>query len=543
MPSLASTFARWGTPPTPVTVSAEAREFLTDTLGEPNPRPSVPLAEVVTPESRLTAAQLSALTEIVTDSGVSVTSSDRLAHAAGCSLTDYLKQRSGDASNPPDAVVRPASHEQVRELLSFCSNHGISVVPYGGGTSVTGGVSRADTKALAVAIGFDRMAQMLSIDEVSMTVTVQPGITGPVLERILATRGLTWGHLPQSWERATIGGYIATRSAGQASTGYGRSDEMVEWLRVATPMGELELGRAPKSAAGPDLRQLFIGSEGAFGVITEITLRIRHLPAITKYEGLMFPDYASGVAAFRELAQARLTADVMRLSDADETHATLAMSGPKGRQGDLFGKYLDVRKVSGGCMSILGWETQSRIALTARRRAAWSILKRHGAATLGSSVGQSWKKHRFDGPYLRDELLDRGYVVETLETATHWTTIDQLRSAVKNALVGALETETGHPYVMSHVSHVYETGGSLYFTVLVPAAADPIAQWASAKQAATDAIVANAGTVTHHHAVGRDHAAWLEDEIGIEGMRILRAVKAAVDPEQVMNPGVLLPMA
>jgi alkyldihydroxyacetonephosphate synthase len=539
-PSLATTFARWGTPPTPVEVSPAAKEFLLTTLGEPHPRPSVPLADVHMPPGRLNGEQRESLIKIVGAGGLSNTDSDRLGHAVGCSLTDYLKLRSGDPANPPDAVVRPASHDEVREVLSYCSNNRIAVIPFGGGTSVVGGVSRDEGHSLAVSLTFDRMADVLSVDEVSMTATVQPGITGPVLERILGTRGLTWGHLPQSWERASIGGYIATRSAGQASSGYGRSDEMVEALRVATPMGELALGRGPKSAAGPDLKQLFIGSEGALGVITEITLRIRHIAKLSKYEGLMFPDYASGVAAFRELAQSRLTADVMRLSDVDETAATLAMSGPKGRAGDLFARYLDLRKVAGGCMAILGWESQSRISLVGRRRAAWAVLRRHGAATLGSSVGDAWKRHRYDGPYLRDELIDRGFVVETLETAGHWAQLADLRAAVQAALIAALETPRGHPYVMSHVSHVYETGGSLYFTVLVPAQEDPISQWRRAKGAATDAIMANGGTVTHHHAIGRDHAPWLEQEIGLEGIRILRSVKAAVDPQGVMNPGALL---
>ncbi len=539
----ATTFARWGTPPRPVELSESAEQFLTSTLGNPAPRPARPASDLVLPPSRLKSEALTALAAVVGPDAVSTAAGDRWGHSAGCSLTDYLHLRQADLDPRaiPDAVVRPASHEQVRELLALCANQGILVVPFGGGTSVVGGVTAA-TDRPRIAIAFDQMADVVSIDDDSMTATVQPGITGPVLERILATRGLTLGHLPQSWERATIGGYAATRSAGQASTGYGRSDEMVESLRVATPMGELTLGRGPRSAAGPDLRQLFIGSEGALGVITEVTLRVRHLPTVTRYEGVMFPSYEAGVAAFRDLAQHRATADVMRLSDTAETAATLAMSGPKGRSGELFERYLSLRNVDGGCMAIMGWEGYSRRFVSARRSAAWSVMKDHKPATLGPTVGSSWRKHRYDGPYLRDVLLDRGFLVETLETATHWSSLHRLREAVADALTGALRVADGHdPYVMSHISHVYETGGSLYFTVITAADDDPVAQWAAAKVAAMDAIAAAGATITHHHAVGRDHAPWLEAEIGLEGVRLLRGIKALVDPQGVLNPGVLVP--
>lgn len=540
----ATTYGRWGTPPQPVELSAAAEEFLTGTLGDPAPRPPHPAADLTVPATRLSAEPIGRLSAIVGDAAVSTSAGDRLGHSVGCSLTDYLHLRAADLDPRaiPDAVVRPSSHDQVRELLSLCANEGIAVVPYGGGTSVVGGVTVAGDQP-RVAMAFDQMADVVSIDEDSMTATVQPGITGPVLERILQTRGLTLGHLPQSWERATIGGYAATRSAGQASTGYGRSDEMVESLRVATPMGDLTLGRGPRSAAGPDLRQLFIGSEGAFGVITEITLRIRHLPTVTRYEGLMFPSYEAGVAAFRDLAQHRVTADVMRLSDTPETTATLAMSGPKGRTGDLFERYLNLRNVEGGCMAILGWEGYSHRFLAARRSAAWAVMKDHKPATLGAGVGGSWRKHRYDGPYLRDVLLDRGYIVETLETASHWSDLHRVRDDVATALKAALHHEGRDPYVMSHISHVYETGGSLYFTVIVPAQDDPVAQWATAKAAAMDAIAAGGATITHHHSVGRDHAPWLEAEIGLEGLRLLRGIKSLVDPQGVLNPGALVPVS
>lgn len=540
----APTFARWGTPPQPVELSDRARGFLAGQVGPAERTTAIPrLTDVALPEPGLAENDLHQLRRILGEGAVALSGPERLLHAAGCSLTDYLQLRAGEPASIPDAVLRPSSHEEISELLSYCSDHGIPVVPFGGGTSVVGGVTAGGSAGRAwVSVALDRMDHVLAIDEVSQTVTVEPGITGPVLEDILARRGFTLGHLPQSWERASIGGYVATRSAGQSSTGYGRSDDMVEALQVATPVGDIELGRGPKSAAGPDLRQLFIGSEGILGIITRVTLRVRRTPAARRYEGLMFPDWESGVAAFRELAQTRTTADVMRLSDTDETAATLTMSGPAGRAGNAFERYLGLRGVQGGALAVLGWESSSRRFLAERRRAAWKVLRAHGAVTLGQPVGRSWLRHRFDGPYLRDELLDHGYMVETVETAAHWRDLPGLYGAVAGALRSTLGSDGGGVYVMCHLSHIYETGASLYFTAFAQAGSDPVGRWRDAKSAATDAMAAHSGTITHHHAVGRDHARWLPAEIGDTGMRILHAMKAELDPQRIMNPGVLLPV-
>ncbi len=540
------TFARWGTPPHPVELSEAAQAFLGAELGDGFPQPSVDVTDIPIGESELSGEHVAALIDICGESAISRSAADRVMHASGCSLVDYLRLRRQETISVPDAVIRPQDHDIVRELLSYCSNNSIAVVPFGGGTSVVGGLTPGIDGAQPtawIAISMDQMNRVVEIDEISQTVRVEPGITGPQLEGVLGARGLTLGHLPQSWERASVGGYVATRSAGQASSGFGRSDDMVEAIRVATPIGELELGKATRSAAGPDLRQLFIGSEGALGIITEVTLRVRRTASVTRYEGFMLPDWGSGAAAFREMAQTKSTADVMRLSDPFETKASLAMSGPQGTTGELFHKYLNLRNVAGGVLAILGWEGASRDLVGARRKAAIRTIRKQGGITLGTSVGTAWRQHRFDGPYQRDELLDAGYIAETVETATHWRHLGELYSGVRDAIYRTLADVGPTPYVMCHISHVYETGASLYFTAITGASSDPIAQWQAAKSAATEAMVRHHGTITHHHAVGRDHAPWLTDEIGIEGVRVLRSVKAAVDPARVMNPGVLLPSA
>lgn len=540
--SLESVFGRWGTPVHPPQLSAAAQEYLQQQIGEGQPQPSAAMADIVLPPGRLSDVALKELRALIGEGNVDDSRPARLRHLTGSSLTDYINLREGTVAAAPDAVALPASHEEVLAVLAYCAAEQIAVVPFGGGTSVVGGVSpRSGQCSAVIAVAFDRLADLVSVDEVSLTATVQPGLTGPVLERLLKARGLIWGHLPQSWERASIGGYIATRSAGQASSGYGRSDETVESIVVATPAGTVRLGRAPTSAAGPDLRQLFIGSEGVLGIITSVTLRVRREPNYRRYEGLVFPDFRSGAAAFRALAQADLKATVMRLSDDVESQVTLAMSGPQGRTKDLLERYLKLRGVQGGTLSILGWEGFSPKATAARRAAAWTALRHFGAVPLGQGVGSSWKKHRFEGPYLRDLLLDSGYIVETLETAGDWAGLHGLHDAVTAAITSALATQRNGALVFGHISHVYGAGASLYYTALAPAEQDRAGQWARVKAAAGEAIMAHGGTITHHHAVGLDHRAWMDQEVGPIGTDLLRAVKQVVDPAGVMNPGKLIP--
>ena len=532
---------RWGFVGQGGNVPEHGWQFLRDRVGPPGQPladpPGGPIGDVAV--SRLADPDTAALRNCVSRDGFADDAAARAQHRMGASLVDYLLVRTGQAPPAPDAIVAPSSHDEVAAVLRVCGERGISVVPFGGGTSVVGGLDyRADGPW--VSLDLARMDRVGPLDPISGTVVVEPGVTGPALERWLGARGFTWGHLPQSWERATIGGYLATRSSGQASAGYGRSDSTVQRLCVATPTSTLDLGRGPGSAAGPDLRQVFVGSEGAFGVITSATLRVRRLPRYRRYEAAVLPDFLSGVTAFRQLTQAGLQASVMRLSDPSETAVTLTMSGPQGRSAKALAEYLRLRGISAGCLVILGWEGRSPAATRARRAAAWRVLRHHGAVGLGKGPGRSWQRHRFEGPYLRDDLLDGGYLVETLETAADYSDLLDLKANVEAALTVTLGDTAGGSYLMCHVSHVYETGASLYFTAIAPRPVDGVAAWQQAKAAATDAIVASGGTITHHHAVGRDHRPWLADEVGEAGIGVLDAVKRHVDPAAVMNPGALL---
>ncbi|GAA3260346.1 FAD-binding oxidoreductase [Nonomuraea helvata] len=513
----------WGDPAKARELPEQVRRLLRDFLGVRAPdTPAVALESVRLPPVALPGPLLGALAEVVGSAHVLTSHEARVRHTRGKSTPDLLRMRAGDGSDAPDAVVLPGSHDEVAELLRLCSAERVAVVPFGGGTSVVGGLAAARSGfAGAIALDLGRLDRLRAVDLESLVATFEPGVRAPEAERLLAGHGLTLGHFPQSFEYATLGGFAAARSSGQASAGYGRFDDMVVGLTVATPSGTLDLGRAPKSAAGPDLRQLVLGSEGAFGVITSLRLRVRRAPAERRYEGWRFGTFAEGSAALRALAQEGPLPTVLRLSDETETMIGLAKPDAIGSGGS-------------GCLLIAGYEG----AFVAEWRAAASaVLERAGGEPLGAEPGEAWEHGRFSAPYLRDSLLAAGATVETLETAGFWANLPRLYDAVRLALAGAL----GSPLVMCHISHVYETGASLYFTVVTAQEGDPVAQWERAKVAANAAIVEAGGTITHHHGVGREHRDAYAAELGPVGVSVLQAVKHRLDPAGILNPGVLVP--
>ncbi|MDU0291885.1 FAD-binding oxidoreductase [Saccharothrix longispora] len=486
------------------------------------------------PDSALGDAARTALDAVVGPGHVRVDPGSRLGRAGGLSYLDLLRQRGDGDLAVPDAVVLPGTPEQVTEVLETCVEHDVAVVPFGGGTSVVGGVTalRGD-KAAVIALDLSRLDRLVSVDPVSRLAVLQAGLTAPEADRLLAAHGFTLGHVPQSYERATVGGFAATRSAGQASSGYGRFEDLVEGVRLSTPVGEWRLGAAPASAAGPDLKQLVVGSEGAFGVITEVDVRLRPRPAVERYEGFFVDGWARGADVVRDLAQRRVLADVTRLSDVDESEVSLALAG--GWKTKALKAYLGARGIGQPCLLVLGWHGRDRQEVRRRRR---ETLRGVEAVRLGTPLGEAWRHGRFNGPRQRDALVEVGVCVETLETAAHWSRLSELRTAVRGALVDALGDGC---LVMCHISHAYETGASLYFTVLAARDADdPVRQWQVAKAAAGEAI-AGLGTITHHHAVGTDHAPYLEGEVGALGVDVLASVKRALDPTGVLNPGKLIP--
>ena len=522
-------WSRWGDPARTSAVSETMRELIEAFLGPLEERPAVAREDVRLPEVGLDEHHLAALRGLVGDEHVHTDDEWRVARTRGKSTPDLLKLRSGDGSDAPDAVVRPLDHADVAAVVRFCADNDVALVPFGGGTSVVGGLAaRRDGYAGVIALDLRRMTRLLDVDPVSGTATLEAGLLGPEAEALLAEHGLTIGHFPQSFQYASIGGFAATRSSGQSSAGYGRFDSLVMAMKVATPLGDLVLGSSPANAAGPDLRELVMGSEGAFGVITEVTLKVRPVPEVKVYEGWRFASFAEGADAMRRLAQGRAMPTVLRLSDEAETSVNLARPDAVGSES------------AGGCLMITGYEgTLDQVSRA--RAASTALLTELGGTSLGEEPGAHWAAGRFDGPYLRDALLDVGVLVETFETVTSWSNLSRVYDAVKAAVEGNLSGQGTPPLVLCHISHVYETGASLYFTVAAKELPDGLAQWLPAKAAASDAMIAAGASITHHHAVGQDHKPWLAEEIGPVGVEMLRAVKERIDPRGVLNPGILIP--
>ncbi|MHA7175253.1 FAD-binding oxidoreductase [Arthrobacter sp. Sr24] len=535
----------WGDPTRATPLAPSALEFLRTTLGLVSVaavHPPVDLSEVRVGPASLSDEVLAELRAITGDEHVANDATERILHAGGKSTPDLLRRRAGDAVDAPDAVVFPGSADEVRKILALCVEHRLAVVTFGGGTSVVGGVEPLRGRFNGViTLDMRRMNRLLHVDPLSRTASFEAGIRGPAIEAALAPHGLTLGHFPQSHQEATLGGYVATRSSGQSSTGYGRSDELVKSVHLETPMGPFDAGSsAPGTAAGPKLLDVVVGSEGTLGVITSTTLKVAAAPEDKVYGAWSFPSFAAGAQAMHQLRHLGARGDmphVCRLSDTDETASTFKLGGWK--TGAL-SRYLSVRGQNTPALGLFVWEGPAA-QIRARRRRSARILRQAGGIPLGPLPGKSWEHGRFSGPYLRDELLTRGVYVETLETAATWSRIEDTYRSVRQTILDALGEHGAAAHVQTHISHIYADGASLYFTFLSGLEEDGLAQNARVKEAASRAIVAAGATITHHHAVGADHAPYLGAEIGDLGIKVLKSIKDALDPEGIMNPGKLIP--
>ena len=502
----------------------------------------VTIEEVRLPPCRLNDRALARLKQAV-GADVSSEKYDRLTHSLGRSYLDLVNLRRGLIRNPPDAVVYPKDERDVAKLLSFARANRISIVPFAGGSSVVGGVEPIKLRGRkgAVTVDLRRMKSVLDVDTFSLTATVEAGISGPELEDELNKRGFTLGHFPQSFQFSVLGGWIATRSAGQVSTKYGKIEDMVESLTLVSPTGKLDTKAVPASASGPQLKQVLIGSEGTLGVITKAKLRIHRVPAVRRYEGLMFKSFRDGINAIRETMQSGLIPAMMRLSDPDETTVSLMLSSQSATT--KLGLWMLERMgyvPSRECVMILGVEGEPT-AVKAERQVAVRACKRNGAFAIGKGVGATWLNERFELPYLRDVLLDHCILVDTLETATTWDKLEALHGAMKKSIEEAIAEMGVAGLAFAHVSHAYPDGASIYYTLVAPQVnGKEVQQWLRIKKAATDCIMQNGGTLSHHHGIGKDHAPWIKQELGENGLALLGAMKKQLDPEGIMNPGKLL---
>lgn len=520
----------------------EVWRFVSEALGvgELPHTPAVPLDGIELPPIGIAddvLERLGAIAEVKTDAF------ERAFHAVGKSYYDLLRIRRGELPGAPDAVVYPRSHEEVMAVLELCAGADVAVVPFGGGSSVVGGVEATrDGAGGLITLDTTRMKALLELDEVSHTATFQAGVYGPELEEVLKARGYTLGHYPQSFEFSTLGGWIAARGAGQQSNRYGNAVKLLAAARVATPSGEWRTQSFPASAAGPDLNAWIAGSEGTLGVITEVTVKVHPVPESRDFLSFMFRDWESGVLAVRRIVQAELPVATLRLSDVDETRffgAFRSVLKPSRFQ-ETAQKALSFGGFDAPCVLMVGLEGPSA-QVSLARRSALVTCTRQGGLYVGRGPGNSWYENRFEMPYLRDPLMDRGLGVDTLETSTSWSNLHHLYDAVLRAIRQTSEAGGRRAIVMAHISHSYLDGASLYFTYIFPRdLADEVGQWRAIKEAASEAISANGGTISHHHGVGIDHARWLGPEKGPLGLGMIEAAKQRLDPKGILNPGKLL---
>jgi alkyldihydroxyacetonephosphate synthase len=465
----------------------------------------------------------------------------RLTHATGQSLQDWLRLRYGRIDAAPDAVAYPESADDVRELLRWARTIDAAVVPYGGGTSVAGHLDAVGARP-TLCVDMARMRALVAIDPLAQLAVFEAGVAGPDLEAQLRAHGYTLGHFPQSFDYSTLGGWIVTRSSGQQSLRYGRIEQLFAGGRVETPAGPLVLPTFPASAAGPDLRELVLGSEGRLGILTEAAVRISPLPPFEAFHAVFFPDWTAAERAARTIVQARLGLSMLRLSNAVETATMLTLAG-HGRQVALLEAWLKLRGAGAAkCMLLVGAsgaKAQARAAL----KAALSLARRDGGVHAGRGLGERWKRNRFRNVYLRNSAWAHGYAIDTVETALDWPRVTPAMHAIERAAHDALAQDGEQAHAYTHLSHLYPQGASVYSTFIWRLAGDydaDLARWRVLKTAVSEAIVAHGGTISHQHGVGRDHAPWLAHEKGELGMAALRTLFTQFDPDGRMNPGKLV---
>jgi alkyldihydroxyacetonephosphate synthase len=523
--------------------------FIEKVLGLKVGAPTAPpprFEELEVPESRLPDGLREALERAVTPAFVSVDPEDRVVHGRGKSVRDLILQRRGDLGRVVDAVLRPVDEAQVAEILRAALSFDAVVIPFGGGSSISGSLEPdpGETRPI-LSVDLARLDRVVEIDHASRLARVQAGVKGPALEEQLGAAGYTMGHLPDSFPHSTLGGWIATRSSGMQSDRYGDVADLTKGLRVVTPSGTLVVRPLPATSTGPSVREMVLGSEGRLGIITEATVQVHRLPEQRTILGYLFPTFAEGLAAMRDLAAHGCPVSVTRVSDANETQFSFALrQNPTALdrvQSWALRQYLRRRRgfdVRAMCLSFIGYEGSPR-QVAARRRTVGRIVKAHGGLCIGSGPGALYDRKKFDTPYIRDFLLDRGGVGDVSETAMPWSRMTAVYDAVSAAAADAFDRLGVRGYFMCHLSHSYHAGACLYFTfAFVPSpGADMTTQYDVVKSAVQQSFVDQGATLSHHHAVGTEHSRWLEQDISVPGVAMLEALFDGTDPGRHLNPG------
>ncbi|MGH8455601.1 MAG: FAD-binding oxidoreductase [Stenotrophobium sp.] len=523
----------WGDDSDNFALTEDAHAFVRERVGETKPAQDATREEALraVPPSRIGSSNI-----FLTDAAT------RLDHARGQSFPDWIAMRAGRMGPFADGIAFPATHDEAALALNEAKKIGAIVIPYGGGTSVVGHLNVPAADQPVVNISLERMDRLTAVDDTAMLATFGAGTPGPQVEAQLQQHGYLLGHFPQSYEYSTIGGWVVTRSSGQQSYRYGRIENLFHSGRLITPRGELSVGSVPASSAGPDLREALMGSEGRFGLLTEVTARIRRLPERDDFHAVFFPSWDVGVEAVRALVQADVPLSMLRLSNEIETETQLALVSSHQNALKWLQRYLRMRGMdTGQCMLMAGVTGSEKECVFSRERML-EIAREHRGVHVGRMMGKSWAKNRFRGPYLRNSLWEAGYAADTVETCMNWPKVTPLMRAIEQAARDALAAENERVHVFTHLSHVYRQGCSIYSTFVYRSAGSYEAdyeRWRKLKRLVSETIVARGGTISHQHGVGADHAPYLAAEKGALGMDLIRAMAREFDPQGMMNPGKL----
>ena len=512
-------------------------------------RPLMPIEAVRLPEAIRHEGFLSDLRREIRSDQICDSRRERLIHAYGKGFRDLFRMRQGMAEGAPDLVIYPENENDVLMTLRAAARHDVVVIPFGGGSNIAGCLERSERSRMAVSLDMRRMRHVLEVDADSCTARIEAGAFGPDLEEQLNGYGLTLGHFPDSFLHSTLGGWIATRSAGMQSDKYGKIEDMVIALRMVTPAGVLATRTVPKSSNGIDVNHLCIGSEGTLGVITEATMQVHPRANSHRTHGYLFPEFEAGIEAMHECVRKECVPSMLRLSDSDKTALSLAFKPPSSQLSQAASKvmkgYLRVKgfDFARTCLMLTTFEGSKSGAIRQHGEVS-AIYRRFGGVDLGPSSGKSFESTKYDFPHIRDFLLDRSITSDVSETSTVWSNLVPLYRATTTALRAAIVESGVKPWVGCHISHTYQCGASLYLTFACRQQdGDEMQQYLRAKRAVQQSFIDCGATLSHHHAVGTEHLPWLTDDISPLGITAIAAIKAGLDPDNVMNPGRLRPSA
>ncbi|MDK7741811.1 FAD-binding oxidoreductase [Helcobacillus massiliensis] len=514
------------------------------------PRPEPQLSDYEVPASVLSSEDAAALTAIVGSENVRTDDEYRVVHSFGRSVTDLFRARTGDFRRIVDAVVYPASDEEVQSILRLVVERDLVVIPFGGGSSISGSVTPdVDEKRAIITLNLGRMCRVLDIDDTAGLARVQAGVYGPDLEEQLQERGWTMGHFPDSFAYSTLGGWAATRSSGMQSDKYGDIEGIVRGLRLVQADGVIDTKPIPGRDSGSSVHEMVLGSEGRLGVITECTVRVHRVAPVREVIAYMFPDWESGVRGMHAIARSEVHPVFTRLSDGPETRFSLAMvKEPESRKSKA------MAKVQEGLFAYLrskGWDTREEMCISyvcfegtkqhveREKSAVKRIVKSVGGITLGAGPGKIYDQKKFDTPYLRDFLLGMNVYGDVSDTGTTWSRLNEMHSSVYDAFYRKLDEMGLRGFMFCHMSHSYHQGACLYFTFAVPYESDErmLEEYTALKHTIQQEFMHHLGTVSHHHAVGTEHQPWIAEDITDGGVRMLKDLYAAQDPGGNFNPG------